>query len=87
MQPEALGPVTVLDPSPPRLGGQASPVGLRIDPEGQELLRVLVVEGPQVGKAQEEFGEEGGIVGMLLRHQSPQGPDEGLLKDFHGIHV
>lgn len=48
---------------------------------------MLVVEGSQIRKAQEEFGEESGVIRVLLCHQSPQGPDEGLLKDFHGIHV
>lgn len=37
-QPEVLGLAIVLDPFPPRLRGWASPVGLRINPEGQELL-------------------------------------------------
>lgn len=34
----------------------------RVDAEGQQFVRVQIVEGAQVWQAQEEFGEEGGVI-------------------------
>lgn len=34
----------------------------RINTKGQQFVRVQIVEGAQVWQAQEEFGEEGGVI-------------------------
>lgn len=51
----------------------------RVDAKGQQFVRVQVVEGAQVRQAQEEFGEEGGVVRATASDQRPQGTDETLL--------
>ncbi len=34
----------------------------RVDAKGQQFVGVQIVEGAQVRQAQEEFGEEGGVI-------------------------
>lgn len=50
-----------------------------VDLKGQELLRVHVVERAQVGQFQEQFGEDGDLVGMILGDQTPKSSNQSLL--------
>lgn len=52
----------------------------RVDLEGQELLRVHVVERAQVGEFQEQFGEDGDLVGMILGDQTAKSSNQRLLE-------
>lgn len=61
--------------------------GLRLDLKGQQLFRMHVVERPQLGKLQEEFGEDGRFVRVVLHDQVPQSSDQSLLQGLHGAHV
>lgn len=58
-----------------------------MDLEGEQLLRVHVVEGTQVGQLEQQFGEDGGLVGVVLGDEAPQGADKRLLQGLHRVHV
>lgn len=58
-----------------------------MDLEGQQLLRVHVVERAQVGQFEQQLGEDGRLVGVVLGDEAPQGPDQGLLQGLHRVHV
>lgn len=59
----------------------------RVDAKGQKFVGVQIVEGAQVWEAQEEFGEEGGVIWATASDQGPQGPDQTLLELLHSPHV
>lgn len=59
----------------------------RVDLEGEQLLRVHVVEGTQVGQLEQQLGEDGGLVGVVLGDKAAQSTDQRLLKRLHGVHV
>lgn len=61
--------------------------GLWLDLKGQQLFWMHVVERPQLGKLQEEFGEDGSFVRVVLHDQVPQSSDQSLLQGLHGAHV
>uniref|UniRef100_A0A3B4ES40 Thyroid hormone receptor beta n=1 Tax=Pundamilia nyererei TaxID=303518 RepID=A0A3B4ES40_9CICH len=70
-----------------RVCAPGHPGGLRgMDLEGEQLLRVHVVEGTQVGQLEQQFGEDGGLVGVVLGDEAPQGADKRLLQGLHGVH-
>lgn len=54
-----------------------------MDLEGEQLLRVHVVERAQVRQLQEQLGEDGRLVGVVLGDEATQGADQGLLKGLH----
>lgn len=58
-----------------------------MDLEGQQLLRVHVVEGAQVGQLQQQLGEDGRLARVVLGDEAPQGADQGLLEALHRVHV
>lgn len=58
-----------------------------VDLEGQQLLRVHVVEGAQVGQLQQQLSEDGQLVGVVLGDEAAQRPDQRLLQRLHGVHV
>lgn len=58
-----------------------------MDLEGQELLRVHVVERAQVGQLEQQLGEDGRLVGVVLGDEAPQGADQRLLQRLHRVHV
>lgn len=62
-------------------------VGSRVDAKGQQLVRVEIVEGAQVRQAQEELGEESGVIGAVASDQRPQPADQALLELLHSLHV
>lgn len=66
-----------------------------VDAEGQQLLRVHVVECPQVGQLQQQFGETwrvevvmvvAGVDGGFVDQRAKRF-DEVLLQLLHGRHV
>lgn len=59
----------------------------RVDFEGQQLLRVHVVERAQVGQFEQQLGEDGRLVGMVLGDEAAQGADQRLLQGLHRVHV
>lgn len=61
--------------------------GSRVDLEGQECFRVQVVERAEVRKLEEQLGEDGGLVGVVLHDQTPQRTDKVVLQHLHRIHV
>lgn len=60
---------------------------LRINAKGQQFVGVQVVEGAEVWKAQEQLGEEGGIIWTTASDQWTQGADKALLELLHGPRV
>lgn len=58
-----------------------------MDLEGQQLLRVHVVEGAQVGQLQQQLGEDGRLVGVVPGDEAAQGADQRLLEGLHRVHV
>lgn len=58
-----------------------------MDLEGEQLLRVHVVERAQVGQLEQQLGEDGRLVGVVLGDQAAQGPDQRLLQGLHRVHV
>ena len=66
-----------------------------VDAEGQQLLRVQVVERPQVGQPQQQFGETRRVHVVMvvvggngrLVDQRAQRPDQVLLQLLHRRHV
>jgi len=58
-----------------------------MDLEGQQLLRVHVVERAQVGQLEQQLGEGGRLVGVVLGDEAPQGADQRLLQRLHRVHV
>lgn len=65
--------VSVLEGACVSVGGLAKRFFPRsgVDAEGQQLVRVQVVERAKVRQAQEEFGEEGGVVGAVATDERP----------------
>lgn len=61
--------------------------GSRVDLEGQECFGVQVVERAEVRKLEEQLGEDGGLVGVVLHDQTPQRTDKVVLQHLHRIHV
>lgn len=61
--------------------------GLGMDLEGQQLLRVHVIEGAEVGQSEEQLGEYGRLVRVVLSDEAPQVPDQSLLKSLHRVYV
>jgi hypothetical protein len=55
--------------------------GLGMDLEGQQLLRVHVIEGAEVGQS----GEYGRLVRVVLSDEAPQVPDQSLLKSLQSL--
>lgn len=53
---------------------------LGVHPEGQQLLGMHVVQGPQVRQLEQQLGEAGSLRGPVLQHQSPKGPQQRLLE-------
>lgn len=51
-----------------------------LDLEGQELLRVHVVEGAQVWKFEKQFSKDGNLVGVILGDQAAQSSNQSFLK-------
>lgn len=68
-------------------GGVFSAACSGVYAEGQQFVRVQVVEGAQVGQAQEQLGEHCAVVGATARHERAQGPDQALLQLLQGTHV
>lgn len=58
-----------------------------MDLEGEQLLRVHVVERAQVRQLQQQLGEDGRLVGVVLGDEAAQGADERLLQGLHRVHV
>uniref|UniRef100_A0A3B3XT26 Thyroid hormone receptor beta n=1 Tax=Poecilia mexicana TaxID=48701 RepID=A0A3B3XT26_9TELE len=58
-----------------------------MDLEGQQLLRVHVVEGAQVGQLQQQLGEDGRLIGVVPGDEAPQRADQRLLQRLHRVHV
>ena len=58
-----------------------------MDLEGQQLLRVHVVERAQVGQFEQQLGEDGRLVGVVLGDEAPQRADQRLLQRLHRVHV
>lgn len=58
-----------------------------MDLEGQQLLRVHVVERAQVGQLEQQLGEDGRLVGVALGDEASQGADQCLLQGLHRVHV
>lgn len=58
-----------------------------MDFEGQQLLRVHVVEGAQVGQLQQQLGEDGRLIGVVPGDEAAQGTDQRLLQRLYGVHV
>lgn len=54
-----------------------------MDLEGQQLLRVHVVERAQVGQLEQQLGEDGRLVGVVLGDEASQGADQHLLQGLH----
>lgn len=59
----------------------------RVDLEGQQLLRVHVVERAQVWQLEQQLGEDGRVVGVVLGDEASQGADQHLLQGLHRVHV
>lgn len=60
----------------------------RVNSEGEQLLRVQVVERTQLGELEQELGEGGGrLVAVVLHDQVPQGPDQLVLQSLHRLKV
>lgn len=55
----------------------------RVDLEGQQLLRVHVVERAQVWQLEQQLGEDGRVVGVVLGDEASQGADQHLLQGLH----
>ncbi len=58
-----------------------------VDLEGQELLRVHVVERAQVRQFEEQFSEDGDLVGVVLGDQAAQSSNQSFLKGLHRVDV
>lgn len=58
-----------------------------MDLEGEQLLRVHVVERAQVRQLQQQLGEDGRLVGVVLGDEAAQGADQRLLQSLHRVHV
>lgn len=56
---------------------------LGVHPEGQQLLGMHVVQGPQVRQLEQQLGEAGSLRGPVLQHQSPKSPQQRLLELLH----
>nr|XP_023440525.1 thyroid hormone receptor alpha-like [Dasypus novemcinctus] len=59
---------------------------LGIHPEGQQLLGMHAVQGPQVPQVpqhEQQLGEAGSLQGPVFQHQSPKGPQHRLLELLH----
>lgn len=56
---------------------------LGVHPEGQQLLGMHVVQGPQVRQLEQQLGEAGSLRGPVLQHQSPKSPQQRLLEVLH----
>uniref|UniRef100_A0A2K6UYC5 Thyroid hormone receptor alpha n=1 Tax=Saimiri boliviensis boliviensis TaxID=39432 RepID=A0A2K6UYC5_SAIBB len=56
---------------------------LGVHPEGQQLLGMHVVQGPQVRQLEQQLGEAGSLQGPVLQHQSPKSPQQRLLELLH----
>ena len=54
-----------------------------VDVEGQQFVGVQVVEGAQVGQAQQQLGEEAAVPGVSAGGEGPQGADQTLLELLH----
>lgn len=55
----------------------------RVNLEGEQFLRVHVVEGTQLGKLEQQLGEGGGgLLAVVLHHHVAQGPDQFVLQGF-----
>ncbi len=58
-----------------------------MDLEGQELLRVHVVERAQVWQFEEQFSEDGDLVGVVLGDQAAQSSNQSFLKGLNRVDV
>lgn len=59
-----------------------------VDFEGEQLLRVQVVERAQLREPEQELGEGGGrLVAMVLGNQVTQDPDQVVLQGLHRVQV
>lgn len=70
----------------PRLLRRASSSS-RVDLEGEQLFRVHVVEGAQVGQLEQQLREDGGLIRVVLGDKATQSTDQCFLKGLHGVHV
>lgn len=55
--------------------------------EGQQLLGVHIVERAQVRQFEQQLGEDGRLIGVVLGDEASQGADQRLLQGFHRVHV
>lgn len=58
-----------------------------MDLEGQQLLRVHVVERAQVGQLEQQLGEDGRLIGVALGDEASQSADQRLLQGLHRVDV
>lgn len=54
-----------------------------MDLEGQQLLRVHVVERAQVRQLEQQLGEDGRLVWVVLSDEVSEGADQSFLQCFH----
>lgn len=54
-----------------------------MDLESQQLLRVHIVERAQVRQFEQQLGEDGRLVGVVLGDEASQGADQGFLQGLH----
>uniref|UniRef100_A0A3Q0RL30 Thyroid hormone receptor beta n=1 Tax=Amphilophus citrinellus TaxID=61819 RepID=A0A3Q0RL30_AMPCI len=69
-----------------RMIAPGHPGGSGMDLEGEQLLRVHVVERAQVGQLEQQLGEDCRLVGVVLGDEASQGADQRLLKG-RGSHL
>ncbi len=58
-----------------------------VDLEGQELLRVHVVERAQVRQFEEQLSEDGDLVRVVLGNQAAQSSNQSFLKGLNWVDV
>lgn len=66
--------------------GAAAPPS-RVHLEGEQLLRVQVVERAQLRELEQQLGEGGGVLAVVVVHQVPQGADQLVLEGLQGVQV
>lgn len=60
--------------SPSQHAPQSAPAPhSRVDAEGQEFVRMMVVQGPQVRQTQQQLGEEGAVIWAAAGDEGAQG--------------
>lgn len=64
-------------------GGQVLEETSGMNLEGQQLLGVHIVERAQVRQFEQQLGEDGRLIGVVLGDEASQGADQRLLQGFH----